>query len=63
MVSLYVKWFQWIINEFTNYSEYDLVGKQWIPYFSEQGLANCTHIWHNIWKLLVRAIRKLIGLV
>jgi hypothetical protein len=32
------------MNEFTGYSEWDLVGKQWIHWFSEQGLMNYTHI-------------------
>jgi hypothetical protein len=30
-VSLYVKWFHWILNEFTGCSERGPLKKQWIP--------------------------------
>jgi len=41
---MYVKWFRWIMSEFPNYNEHDLVGKQQIHLFSELGLVNCIHI-------------------
>jgi hypothetical protein len=28
-VSLYTKWFHWILSEFISYNELGLVGKQW----------------------------------
>ncbi len=43
-VSLYAKWFHYILSEFISHSEWRLVGKQWIHYFSEWGLVNYTHI-------------------
>jgi len=43
-VSLYAEWFHWILKEFTSYSEWGLVKKQWIHWSSEWGLVNCTHI-------------------
>jgi hypothetical protein len=43
-VSLYAKWFHWILNEFTGYSEQRLMKKQWIHWSNEQGLVNYTHI-------------------
>jgi hypothetical protein len=43
-LSLYAKWFHWILSEFTNYSEQHLVGKQWIHWFSELELMNYTQI-------------------
>jgi hypothetical protein len=43
-VSLYAKWFHWIMSEFISYKEWDLVGKQWIHWSSERGLMNYTHI-------------------
>ncbi len=37
-MSLYVKWFHWILNEFTSCNETEPNGMQWIPWSSEQGL-------------------------
>jgi hypothetical protein len=43
-VSLYTKWLHWILNELIGPNEQDLMGMQWIHWFSELGLMNCTHI-------------------
>jgi hypothetical protein len=41
MCFLFCKCFHWIFSEFTDPSEQDLVGKQWIHQSSEWGLINC----------------------
>jgi hypothetical protein len=43
-VSMYTKWFHWILSEFIGCSEWGVVKKQWIHWSSEQKLVNCTHI-------------------
>jgi hypothetical protein len=43
-VSMYTKWFHWILSEFIGCSEWGLVKKQWIHWHSEHGLVNYTHI-------------------
>jgi hypothetical protein len=43
-VSLYAKWFHWILNEFIGCNEQGLVKNQWIHWSDEQRLMNCTHI-------------------
>jgi hypothetical protein len=43
-VSLYAKWFHQVLIEIIGHSEWDLVGKKWIHWFSEQGLIKYTHI-------------------
>jgi hypothetical protein len=39
-VSLYAKWFPWILSEFNGCSEQGLVKKQWIQWSNEWGLVN-----------------------
>jgi hypothetical protein len=43
-VSLYAKWFHWILNEFTSCSERRPMEKQGIHWSNEWGLVNYTHI-------------------
>jgi hypothetical protein len=43
-VSMYTKWFHRILSEFIGCSERGPVKKQWIHWFSEWRLVNCTHI-------------------
>jgi len=51
-VSMYTKWFHWILNEFMDPNEHDLMGMQWIHWFTNDGLVNWIHILYqwDSWK-------------
>jgi hypothetical protein len=42
-VSMYTKWFHWILNEFIGLSEQNLMRMYWIHYSSER-IVNCIYI-------------------